>query len=72
MSKNAMRDVTYTSHELDSHERWTKKPAKFHQFGVSYELEEYGVGSYSTAIIEFPDGSIKNVPVSCITFEDPS
>ncbi|MCP4475425.1 MAG: hypothetical protein GY821_12835 [Gammaproteobacteria bacterium] len=46
----------------------------FHQFGVDYEEFECstcyrcGPGNYSTAIIEMPDGTIKNVEVELIVF----
>ena len=42
----------------------------FHQFGVDYEEFETGPGNYSTAIVEMPDGSVKNVPVELIVFND--
>ena len=42
----------------------------FHQFGCAYEEFETGVGNYSTAIVEMPDGSVKNVPVELIIFND--
>lgn len=42
----------------------------FHQFGVDYEEFETGAGNYSTAIVEMPDGSVKNVPVEMIVFND--
>ena len=42
----------------------------FHQFGVDYEEFETGPGNYSTAIVEMPDGSVKNVPVELIVFKD--
>lgn len=45
-------------------------PGIFHEFGVEYEELEMGVGTYSTAIIEMPNGTIKNVPVENITFTD--
>ena len=44
--------------------------ALFHEFGVDYEEFESGHGNYSTAIIELPDGTIKNVYVTCIQFID--
>lgn len=43
---------------------------KFHQFGVDYEELEGGVGDYSTAIVEMLDGSVENVPVNLIRFDD--
>jgi hypothetical protein len=42
----------------------------FHEFGVDYEEFETGPGNYSTAIIEMSDGSIKNVPVDMIVFNN--
>jgi len=46
--------------------------AEFHQFGFDYEEFETGPGNYSTAIIELPDGSIKNIPAEMIKFKDVS
>jgi len=42
----------------------------FHQFGCDYEEHECGPGNYSTAIVEMPDGSVKNVPVEMIVFNN--
>lgn len=42
----------------------------FHQFGVDYEEFENGAASYSTAIVEMPDGSVKNVPAEMIAFNN--
>ncbi|MCK4822305.1 hypothetical protein KA005_41465 [bacterium] len=42
----------------------------FHQFGVNYEEFDSGPGNYTTAIVEMPDGSVKNVPVENIKFLD--
>ena len=42
----------------------------FHQFGLDIEEGETGYASYSTAIVEMPDGSVKNVPVEMIVFND--
>jgi len=42
----------------------------FHQFGLDYEEFETGPGVYSTAIVEMLDGSVKNVPVELIVFND--
>lgn len=42
--------------------------ALFHQFGVDYEEFESGAGNFSTAIIELPDGSIKNIRAEQIRF----
>ena len=42
------------------------------EFGVDYERPEAGAGMFSTAIIELPDGAVKNVPVEQITFTNPA
>jgi hypothetical protein len=49
-----------------------KGEALFHAFGVDFEELENGIGSYSTAIIEWPDGSLGNVPVEHIRFLEPN
>ena len=42
--------------------------AQFHQWGTDVEVEAEGVGTFSTAIIELPDGQVKNVPAEHIRF----
>jgi hypothetical protein len=42
----------------------------FHQFGCDYEEFEAGAGNYTTAVVEMPDGSIKNVPVEMVIFNN--
>lgn len=42
----------------------------FHQFGISYEEFESGAGQFTTAIVEMPDGSVKNIPVELIVFNN--
>lgn len=42
----------------------------FHQFGCDYAEFDTGPGNYSTAIVEMPDGSVKNVPVDLIVFNN--
>lgn len=42
----------------------------FHKWGCDYEEFETGPGNYSTAIIEMPDGAVKNVPVELIVFNN--
>ena len=42
----------------------------FHAWGVGYEEFESGPGNYSTAIVEMPDGSVRNVPVELVMFEE--
>ena len=45
-------------------------PGIFHQFGVDYEEFETGPGNFSTAIVEMPDGTVQNVPVELIVFNN--
>ena len=42
----------------------------FLAFGVEFEELLNGVGQYSTAIVEMPDGSVKNVPVGNVVFNN--
>jgi len=42
----------------------------FHAFGVNYQEFEEGPANYSTAIIELPNGEIKNVDVDLVQFID--
>ena len=49
-------------------DRVYKCMATFHQFGVDYKEFETGPGNYSTAIVEYENGEVKNVPVELIKF----
>ena len=42
----------------------------FHQFGLDTVEGETGISSFSIAIVEMPDGSVKNVPVEMIVFNN--
>jgi len=44
----------------------------FHEFGIDYDVEgEQGLPAmFTTAIIELPDGTMRNVGVELIRFED--
>ena len=44
--------------------------AKFHQFGFSYDETDLGVGTFSTALIEWDDGTMGNVDVELVQFID--
>lgn len=51
--------------------RWVFRPrgeALFHQFGVGHEVYEGGVGNFTTAVVEWPDGLVENVPVEHVRF----
>lgn len=45
--------------------------AQFHQFGVNYQEFQNGPALYTTAIIEWPDGTVGNIPVERIRFLGP-
>ena len=46
--------------------------AMFHQFGINYVEFESGPGNHTTAIIEYEDGSLDNVPVELVQFVEPT
>ena len=45
-----------------------KGEAVFHQFGSTYEEFENGAGNQTTAIVEWPDGQVEEVPAGHIKF----
>jgi hypothetical protein len=47
-----------------------KGVALFHAFGTRYEEFDTGAGNYSTAIVEWADGTMGNVPVEHVRFLD--
>ena len=47
-----------------------KGEAVFHQFGCNFEQFESGAGNFSTAIVEWPDGRVENIPVENVRFLD--
>lgn len=42
--------------------------AKFHAWGVDFQNCEFGVGTYSAAIVERKDGRVELVPAEMIKF----
>jgi hypothetical protein len=42
--------------------------AVFHTFGIDCQEFEHGVGTFTTAIIELEDGSMKNLLVEQVQF----
>jgi hypothetical protein len=68
------RKVVYYEYKkaekADHFEKVCAGNALFLDFGVDFEEFEYGVGTYSTAIIELPSGEVKNVPVELIVFNN--
>ena len=67
-----MRNVmTYKYEREEGTGRLIKKESdigKFIEYGVDYQEFDNGPGNYSTAIVEMPDGSVKNIPVENIKF----
>lgn len=68
-----MRKVMVSEIRPHPTNRWKleeKGEAIFHQFGCDFEEFESGTGNFTTAIIEWPDGTIGNVPVAHVRFLD--
>ena len=66
-----MRKVMVSEYEQQSDKKFKlveKGEALFHAFGNDYQEFETGVGTYSTAIVEWPDGSVSNVSVEHVRF----
>lgn len=71
MKKN--RTVMVSEYKQATDKKWNleeKGVAIFRAFGVNYETHDFGVGIFSTAIIEYSDGKVDNVPVEHIRFID--
>lgn len=72
-----MRKVKYSRNEYNSqtqiHEPVEIGEGYLLEYGVDYEElgSETGTGAFSTAIIELPDGTVKNIPVEFIRFIEP-
>lgn len=51
---------------------WTdfKVPVTFHGWGVDYEDSGANFGNYTTAIVEYPNGTVEGVPLWRFTFDD--
>lgn len=43
----------------------------FHSFGIAYEQIDFGVGQFTTAIIERSDGKLHNVALELVQFCEP-
>lgn len=68
-----MRKVMVSEHKQQPDKKWKleeKGEALFHAFGTNYEEFLTGAGNFSTAIIEWPDGTVGNVPVEHVRFLD--
>ena len=66
-----MRKVMVSEYKQQPDKKWKleeKGEALFHQFGVNYEEFEGGPGNFTTAIIEWTDGTVGNVPVEHVRF----
>ena len=60
----------YERSENGNYEKVAEGHGEFLGFGVDYEELNNGAGTFSTAIIELPDGSVKNIPVELIVFNN--
>lgn len=56
--------------ERDYFEKIAIGEGTFHGFGFDFAESETSIASFSTAIVEMPDGSVKNVPVELIVFNN--
>jgi len=66
-----MRKVMVSEHKMQPNGKWKLEEigiANFHEFGRDYQEFESGAGNFSTAIVEFIDGTVKNVPVEHVRF----
>ena len=63
-----MRKVKYFEYDRLTRGRIAMGIATFLAWGVDYEELNDGVGTFSTALIELDDGTVKNVPVENIEF----
>ena len=43
----------------------------FHKIGLNFEEFDDGVGTYSTAIVEMPDGTMQHTDIEMIEFVEP-
>ena len=46
--------------------------AVFHGFSTNYEEFDNGIGNYTVAIIEWPDGKVETVQADLIQFVNPT
>lgn len=68
-----MRKVMYKEYVQNADKKWELKEmgtALFHQFGCDIDDNRETLASYSTAIIELPDGTVKNIRADMIRFLD--
>jgi hypothetical protein len=63
-----MRRVRVSRFDRELQRKVVVGDAKFHQFGLDYDEYEGGPGTFSTAIVEYDDGQLENVPINFIQF----
>lgn len=59
--------------------RWEQNPpvkvfdsyGLFHQIGCNFDEYETGPANYSTAVVEMPDGTMRNTDIEMIEFVEP-
>ena len=73
MNADEAREVVVYKHQKHEAEDYWEKVIDgtgiFHQFGCNYEEFNDWPGNYTTAIVEMPDGTVRNVPVDMIVFK---
>jgi hypothetical protein len=57
--------------ELNRYENVEKGEAQFHCWGCNYEELNNGVGNYTVAVVEWPDGRVGCVSPESIKFASP-
>jgi hypothetical protein len=70
---NAKRKVMVLQYVQREDKKWKledRGEAIFHQFGCNYQEFETGPGNFTTAIIEWPNGTLENLPVHMVRFLD--
>lgn len=62
--------VTKPPQDRIEHVKVLRGEGLFHQFGHDFQKFKNGACEFTTAIVEMPDGSIKNIQVELVVFND--
>lgn len=66
-----MRHIMIYEYKKDESGKYRKEESGigiFLQFGIDFDEVGAGVGNYSTAIVEMPDGTVENKPLALVRF----
>lgn len=69
MSRKVIVSEPIWNKELNRYVPAEKGIAEFHQFGIDYEELSDGPAQFTTAIVEWPDGTIENLPLYLVKFK---